>query len=133
MTPAPRSATAVGREDTRLGQGLRSRRHVELAGDASCSSPSGGCVLTGNPIGPSAHAALRYAKSGKPQVVTADLAAGDHQRGVQAKLECGKRVWRRSVVVYITLRAYLPNASLSKKVFFVGRFKHGYRVWQVVH
>jgi hypothetical protein len=95
--------------------------------------PRGLLPLTANPIGPSVNAALRDAGSGKPQVVAADLAVGDHQRGGEAKFECGTRVWRRSVVVYITLRAYLPSESLSQKVFFVGRFKHGYRVWQVVH
>jgi hypothetical protein len=95
--------------------------------------PRGLLRLTANPIGPSAKAALQYAKSGKPQVVAADIASSDHQRGPQAKYECGTRVWRRTVVVYVTLRAFLPSASLSEKVFFVGRFKHGYRVWQVVH
>lgn len=95
--------------------------------------PRGLLPLTANPIGPSANAALRYARSGKPQVVAADLATGDHQRGGEAKFECGTRVWRRSVVVYVTLRAYLPSASLSQRVFFVGRFKQGYRVWQLVH
>jgi hypothetical protein len=94
--------------------------------------PQGLRRLTANSIGPSTKAALRYAKSGKPQVVAADLAASDHQRGGQAKYECGTRVWRRTVVVYITLRAFLPSASLSEKVFFVGRFRRGYRVWQVV-
>jgi hypothetical protein len=86
-----------------------------------------------DPIAPSANAALRYVRSGKPQVVAADLAVDDHQRGPQAKFECGRRVWRRTVVVYVTLRAFLPSASLSERVLFVGRFKHGYRVWQVVH
>ena len=95
--------------------------------------PRGLLPLTANSIGPSTNAALRYAKSGKPQVVAADLAAGDHQRGPQAKHECGTHVWRRTVVVYITLRAFLPSASLSEKVFFVGRVKRGYHVWQVVH
>ena len=42
-------------------------------------------------------------------------------------------MWRRTVVVYITRRAFKNSASLSESVFFVGRFKGGYRVWQVVH
>jgi hypothetical protein len=37
------------------------------------------------------------------------------------------------VVVYITLRAFLPSASLCERVDFVGRFRDGYHVWQVVH
>jgi hypothetical protein len=40
---------------------------------------------------------------------------------------------RRTVVVYVTLRALEPSASLSEDVFYVGRFRPGYRVWQVVH
>jgi hypothetical protein len=50
-----------------------------------------------------------------------------------AKTECGTQVWRRTVVVYITLRAFLPSASLSERVSFVSRFRNGYRVWQIVH
>jgi hypothetical protein len=90
--------------------------------------------LTKNSIGPAAAAALRREPaSASPRVVSADLATDDHQRGPGAKFECGARVWRRTVVVYITLRAFLPSASLSERVDFVGRFKGGYRVWQVVH
>lgn len=96
--------------------------------------PRGLLPLTANPIGPSVKAALRYTKlAARPQVVGADLATVDHDRGSEAKYDCGARVWRRTVVVYVTLRAFLPSASLSENVFFVGRFKHGYRVWQVVH
>jgi len=69
----------------------------------------------------------------RPQVVSASFAPTDRGRGPEAKFECGARVWRRTVVVYVTLRAFLPSASLSEKVFFVGRFRGGYRVWQVVH
>ena len=96
--------------------------------------PRGLLPLTANPIGPSAQAALRYAKrSADPQVVRAELATIDHQRGAEAKYDCGTRVWRRTVVVYVTVRALLPSESLSQNVFFVGRFKRGYHVWQVVH
>jgi hypothetical protein len=90
--------------------------------------------LAANSIGPAARAALRRERaSARPRVVSADLATDDHERGPEAKFECSTRVWRRTVVVYITLRAYLPSASLSERVDFVGRFKGGYRVWQVVH
>ena len=95
--------------------------------------PRGLLPLTANPIGPSARAALRYARSGNPQVVRADLATADHDRGGGARFDCGTRVWRRTVVVYITRRAFRNSASLSESVFFVGRFNGGYRVWQVVH
>lgn len=97
--------------------------------------PRGLLPLTGtDPIAPAVRAALRYMKeSDRPQVTTARLAIYDRSRGPQAKFSCGARVWRRTVVVYITARAYLPAASASQRVFFVGRFKSGYRVWQVVH
>jgi hypothetical protein len=96
--------------------------------------PRGLLPLTANPIGPATTAALRSTKpAAKPQVTVADLATADHERGGEARFDCGARVWRRTVVVYITLRAFLPSASLSQNVFFVGRFRTGYRVWQVVH
>jgi hypothetical protein len=65
--------------------------------------------------------------------VSATLATADRVRGQAARVECGLRVWRRSVVVYIRLRAFAPSASLSERVDFVGRFRDGYHVWQVVH
>jgi hypothetical protein len=97
--------------------------------------PRGLLPLTGaNPIGPATTAALRHSKaSSRPQVVSALLATMDRQRGREAKFECGTRVYRRTVVVYLTDRAALPSQSLSQRVFFVGRFRSGYRVWQVVH
>lgn len=91
-------------------------------------------LTSANPIGPASKAALRYANpADKPQVVSAILATMDQQRGPQAKFSCGTRVWRRTVVVYVTDRSMLPAQSASQRVFFVGRFKTGYRVWQIVH
>ena len=95
--------------------------------------PGGLLPLAANSIGPSAAAALRFARSGDPQVDRADLATVDYERGGEARVDCGTRVWRRTVVVYITLRAFKDSASLAERVFFVGRFGNGYRVWQVVH
>jgi hypothetical protein len=90
--------------------------------------------LTANSIGPAAAAALRRERpADRPRVVSAALAPDDRGRGPEARFECGARVWRRTVVVYITLRKFLPSASLSERVDFVGRFRGGYRVWQVVH
>lgn len=96
--------------------------------------PRGLLPLAANSVGASANAALRSTRPGSsPEVVSADLATVDRQRGEEAKYDCGARVWRRTVVVYIRLRAFLPSESLSQNVLFVGRFKTGYRVWQVVH
>jgi hypothetical protein len=112
---------------------------VTAVAPASRAHRSGACTrrllpLTANAIGPATRAALRRERpAARPQVASADLATADRERGGEAKFECGARAWRRTVVVYITLRAFLPSASLSERVDFVGRFKGGYRVWQVVH
>jgi hypothetical protein len=42
-------------------------------------------------------------------------------------------VWQRTVVVYVTDRAFLPAQSASQRIVFVGRTAAGYRVWQRVH
>lgn len=90
--------------------------------------------LTRNAIGPAAAAALlAVPKRDDPQVTGAVFAIHDSQRGPQAKRQCGIAVWRRTVVVYITRRAYLPALSASSGVYFVGRFPRGYRVWQIAH
>jgi hypothetical protein len=87
-----------------------------------------------NAIGPATAAAVRYVKPDRrPQVTGSVLATLDQERGPQARFSCGERVWRRTVVVYITERIALPAQSTSQRVFFVGRFKTGYRVWQIVH
>jgi hypothetical protein len=90
--------------------------------------------LSANPIEPATRAALRYTRpADRPQVTSADLATVDRERGGEARFDCGARVWRRTVVVYVTLRRDLPDMSLAENVFFVGRFRTGYRVWQIVH
>ncbi len=97
--------------------------------------PRGLLPLTdANPVGAATVAALRYGKkASRPQVRGATLAIADQGRGPQAKYSCGVRVWQRTVVVYILDRASLPSESASQRVYFVGRFKDGYHVWQVVH
>jgi hypothetical protein len=120
-----------------LGVALVALITVTGAAPASRAHPSAVCArllpLTANAIGPATAAALRSTRpSDRPRVVSAALAIDDRRRGTEAKFECGARAWQRTVVVYITLRAFLPSASLSERVVFVGRFKSGYRVWQVV-
>jgi hypothetical protein len=103
-------------------------------GAAASSCPRGLLPLEANSIGPAAAAALAHEDpKSRPLVVAALLAAADQDRGPMAKRECGTRVWQRTVVVHIRLRAFLPSASLSERVSFVGRFKGGYRVWQIAH
>ena len=87
-----------------------------------------------NPIGAAAAAALRYGhKTSRPQVRGAVFAIADQQRGPQARYSCGVRAWQRTIVVYVLDRAGLPAQSVSQRVYFVGRFRSGYHVWQVVH
>jgi hypothetical protein len=97
--------------------------------------PRGLLPLSGtNPVGAATAAALRYEnKTGRPQVRGALFATADRDRGPQAKFSCGTRVWQRTVVVYILERAMLPAQSASQRVYFVGRFRNGYHVWQIVH
>jgi hypothetical protein len=117
---------------------------VALAAAAVVASPggaasSGACPrgllpVEANSISGAAAAALAHEdRSSSPLVVSAALATVDQSRGPIAKRECGVRVWQRTIVVYIRLRAFLPSASLSSRVSFVGRFKGGHRVWQIAH
>jgi hypothetical protein len=79
----------------------------------------------------------RYEELGtRPLVVRAALAEFDEARGPEARRDCGRRVERRTVVVYLesTSPAFRRrNPSLSQAVVFVSRFPGGdYRVWRVV-
>ena len=106
-------------------------RHGEISVERD---PRGLLRLPANAIGPASDAALRReSRKLKPVVIAARLASVDPERGFAAKSECGARVWKRTVVVYITLTSLLPSSSLSERVDFVGRFSDGYQLWQVVH
>lgn len=117
---------------------------VCVAAFASSAPPAGASVhgacaqnlepLGANAIGPAAAAALRAdpAKN-EPRVTGATLAPQDGGRGPQAKAQCGKTVWQRTVVVYVLDRAFLPAESAAQRVLFVGRTSDGYRVWARAH
>ncbi|HZO98237.1 MAG TPA: hypothetical protein VFB42_12785 [Gaiellaceae bacterium] len=103
------------------------------------AAPSARCPgnllpLGRNAIGPAAAAALRAdPPRNRPQVRGAMLAPADAARGPQAKAQCGRTVWERTVVVYLLDRAFLPSQSASQRVVFVGRTPAGYRVWARAH
>ncbi len=104
------------------------------AGRASARCPTAILPVEPDSVGAAALAALRREDpKSRPLVTSAALATADTGRGPIAKRECGRRVWQRTVVVSIRLRAFAPSASLSSRVSFVGRFKTGYRVWQIAH
>ena len=101
---------------------------------APARCPRGLQPLGRNAIAPATQAALRAVpKQEDPQIISASLAPADVTRGRQARFECGVTVWRRTVVVYFTRRAYLPAQSASQGVAFVGRFRSGYRIWELAH
>jgi hypothetical protein len=95
--------------------------------------PSGALAFTANPIGPAAAAALRADSARNRPLVTGASIAADDARGAEARTRCGTAVWRRTVVVHVLDRALLPSASLSQRVYFVSRFRSGYRVWARAH
>jgi hypothetical protein len=109
-------------------------------GGLAVAAPAGakvGCPallpFESNPIGPSVSVVLRTFKpSGKPLVTGALTAPSDPNRGPEATRACGAAVSARTVVVYVTQRSLLPSASLSERIFFVGRTKAGYQIWQIV-
>jgi hypothetical protein len=124
---------AVTRGERAHAYAARTFRVVVSAAQAT-SCPDDLLPLTRNSIGPAVVAALaREAAKNRPQVTAAAIAVDDAGRGAQAKSECGARVQARTVVVYITDRAFLPSQSASQHVLFVGRTTEGYRVWRRVH
>jgi hypothetical protein len=110
-----------------------------LLAAALAFAPTSGCPrgilpLQANSIGPATAVAVAGEDpKSRPLVVSAAVASVDRERGLIAKRQCGAVVWQRTVVVYIRLRAFAQSASLSSRVVFVGRFRSGYRVWQLVH
>ena len=97
--------------------------------------PRGLLPLTADAVQKAAASALALESAeNRPIVVAAAVATADRERGPSAKVSCGATAWRRTVVVYITRRAFVKTStSISERVDFVGRFKDGYRVWQIVH
>jgi hypothetical protein len=113
-----------------LASGAASPRAAQGAGCPRAALPLAGS----NPIGPAVIAALRRVPTrDRPQVTTARIAIYDDNRGPQVKTQCGQRTLTRTVIVYVTRRAYLPAQSASQGVYFVARFPSGYSVWQVAH
>ena len=104
------------------------------AGPGGPMCPARVLALTANPIGPAVTAALAQdAPKNRPQVTGAVVASTDVQRGPEVTRACGAAMRAKTVVVYITDRAFLPSASLSERVVFVDRTPAGYHVWLREH
>jgi hypothetical protein len=97
--------------------------------------------LPANALAPTSRAALdseqaRYDALGtRPLVTRASLAEFDQDHGQVARRDCGRRVERRTVVVYLesaSARFRRRRPSLSQAVVFVLGLPRGYRVWRVV-
>jgi hypothetical protein len=119
-----------------------------LAATAGAGAPAPDCPqrvlpLPPDAVAPAARAALeaqrgRYEELGtRPLVTRAALATFDEERGPGARRDCGRRVARRTVVVYLesaSAEFRRRRPSLSQGVVFVSRLPGtGFRVWRVVH
>ena len=105
---------------------------------SAASCPMKLLSLGANPIGPASRAALRAERPvDRPQIRDAAIASLNFDRSPQVTHNCGRRIAARSIVVTILRRAYQSgpkqSASLSQGVVVVGRFRSGWRVWDVLH
>lgn len=74
-----------------------------------------------------------YRGFGPAVVELAARAAFAGPRGAEVKVQCGKVVFERTVVVDLLFPKMLPSASLSQAVVFLSRFSTGYQVWEQPH
>jgi hypothetical protein len=112
------------------------------ARSAQDDCPERALALPADAFGPAAAVALdsqraRYVELGtRPLAVRAARADFDRPRGVAATRDCGRRVGRRTVVIYLeaaSARVRERNPSLSQGVVFVARVADDrYAVWRVV-
>jgi hypothetical protein len=114
---------------------------ARMGRDDGPGCPTRAQPLPANAVAPASRAAMdsqrsRYEELGtRPMVARAALAEFDRDRGRLARRECGRRVERRTVVVYLesaSARFRRRNPSLSQGVVLVSRSPAGYRVWRVV-
>ena len=74
-----------------------------------------------------------YKGLGRSVVLRSQRAPSAGVRGAEVKNECGKTVFRRTVVVDLFFPKMLPSASLSQGTVFVSLVPTGYRVWERAH
>jgi hypothetical protein len=123
--------------DTKSGD-RRSANSSPVASQSSC--PRGTTALPADAVAGAARAALAAAPRLYPankrrgmKVTQASLAVYDRQRGAYARSKCGRRVQRRTVVVYLDFPAMGPSASLRQGVLLVTKRTRHYRVWTKLH
>ena len=92
------------------------------------ADPRGLLPLSAHSLGHATNAALLFlGRSVTPQAATAHIATVGSERRLAARFGCGAAVLSRTIVVRLHLCASVPV-----KVYYVGRFQTGYRVWRVV-
>ncbi len=111
-------------------------RASELASRTARGCPAAGARrLPPAGIASATRAALR---SFGDQPARARFAAVASSSGIRGRPiltieRCGRRVFRRTVVVFLHLPRLGFSASLSQAVVYVSRFADGYRVWEQIH
>jgi hypothetical protein len=91
------------------------------------TDPRGLLPLTAHSLGRATSAALLFlGRSVTPQAATARIATVGSEHRLASRFGCGAMVLGRTIVVRLHLCAALPA-----KVYYVGRFQTGYRVWRV--
>ena len=120
-------------------------RDAPRARPSSRSGPPSPCPkkprpLHANGVARAANRALREAPdyygaqaAEGAKVVSASVSPAAGVRGRQVKKECGRRVYRRTIVVELFFPAMRPSASLSQGTVFVARLRNGYKVWERAH
>jgi hypothetical protein len=127
---SPSASQAHDRGRTESGKGITTskqcpRSALSLPGDAVARAADQALVEA-----PALYSGL---KTGKRRVIASQRAAFAGVRGKQILNECGRRAYRKTVVVDFRFPLMLPSASLSQGTVFISRFPHGYRVWEVAH
>jgi len=113
--------------------------HAQLARSVpAVHCPAGAKGLPAAAVARAANQALLeaphlYPGLGAAVVTQSALAPYADGRGSEVRRQCGRRAFRRTVVVELLFPKELPSASLSQGVVFVSRFATGYRVWEVAH
>jgi hypothetical protein len=132
------AATLAGAAAPVLAGGGSERRPAPAVAPPPAIGPDA-CPDAPRRLGPdavakAAEAALSAERAeDRPRLVSSVLADHGATRNAMVRRACGRRAWRRTVVVEIDLRAFRPSASLSQRVSFVAHTAAGYEVYALGH
>src|SRR5207248_3446381 len=100
---------------------------------AEARFPRGSCPHGLSALGPGARRTAAVAAAAFEGRALRPVIVGYGARLGQVRHACGGATARRTVVVGMSLTAYLPSASLSERDVAVSRIRGGWRVWSVLH